>query len=78
MRGGTPVALRIRGRQLQGLAEPVAEDKPAVATGLMAHLRKVPGDARYYGVTFDDHGSPRAEEVEKAAQNVVMIRVRLC
>jgi hypothetical protein len=29
-------------------------------------------------VTFDDHGDPRAEEVEQAVQTVVMIRVRLC
>ena len=78
LRNGAPVKLRIRGRELQGLAEPVAEDKPAVAAGLMAHLQKVPSDAKYYGVTFDDHRNPRAEEVEKAAQSVVMIRVRLC
>jgi len=78
LRDGAPVTLRIRGRELQGLAQPVAEDKQAVAVGLTEHLRKVPSDARYYGVTFDDHRSPRAEEVEKAAQNVVMIRVRLC
>jgi len=78
LRNGAPVTLRIRGRELQGVAEPVAEDKGAVAAGLMAHLRKVPSDARYYGVTFDDHGNPRAEEVEKAAQNVVMICIRLC
>ncbi len=78
LRGGAPVTLRIRGRELQGLAEPVAEDKQAVAVGLTEHLRKVPSDAKYYGVTFDDHRNPRAEEVEKAAQSVVMIRVRLC
>jgi deazaflavin-dependent oxidoreductase (nitroreductase family) len=78
LRNGAPVTLRIRGRELQGQAEPVAEDKGAVAAGLTAHLRKVPSDARYYGVTFDDHNNPRAEEVEKAAQTVVMIRVRLC
>jgi deazaflavin-dependent oxidoreductase (nitroreductase family) len=75
---GAPVTLRIRGRELQGLAEPVAVDKQAVAAGLTTHLREVPSDARYYGVTFDDHKNPRAEEVEKAAQTVVMIRVRLC
>ena len=75
--GGAPVTLRIRGRELQGLAEPVAEDKQAIAVGLMAHLRKVPFDARFYGITFDDHGNPRAEEVEKAVQTVVMIRIRL-
>ena len=78
LRSGAPVTLRIRGRELQGLAEPVAEDKQAIATGLTVHLRKVPSDARYYGVTFDDHGNPKAEEVEKAVQTVVMIRIRLC
>jgi hypothetical protein len=76
--GGAPVVLRIQGRELKGLAEPVAEDKQAIAAGLIAHLRKVPSDARYYGVTFDDHKDPRAEEVEKAVQTVVMIRIRLC
>jgi deazaflavin-dependent oxidoreductase (nitroreductase family) len=78
LRGGAPVTLRIQGREFQGLPEPVAKDKQAVAAGLTAHLRKVPSDARYYGVTFDDNGSPRAEEVEKAAQTVVMLRIRLC
>jgi deazaflavin-dependent oxidoreductase (nitroreductase family) len=78
LRSGAPVTLRLRGREFQGLAEPVAEDKQAIAAGLIAHLRKVPFDARFYGVTFDDHRNPRAEEVEKAAQSVVMIRIRLC
>lgn len=78
LRTGAPVTLRLRGREYQGLAEPVAEDKQAVAAGLMAHLLKAPGDARYYDVTFDDHGNPRSEEVEKAAQTVVMICIRLC
>jgi len=76
--GGAPVTLRIRGRELQGLAQPVTEDKQAVAAGLAAHLRKVPSDARYYQVTFDDHGDPKAQEVENAAQSVVMIRIQLC
>ena len=78
LRGGAPVNSRIQGRELRGLPEPVAEDKQAVAAGLAAHLRKVPSDARYYGVTFDDTGSPRAEEVEKAVQTVVMLRILLC
>ncbi len=78
LRSGTPVSLRIQGRELQGLPEPVAEDKQAIAAGLAAHLRKVPSDARYYGVTFDANGAPRAEEVDKAVQTVVMLRFRLC
>jgi deazaflavin-dependent oxidoreductase (nitroreductase family) len=78
LRNGAPVKLRIRGQEFQGLAEPVAEDKQAVAAGLREHLRNVPGDARYYSVTFDTQGNPRVEEVERAAQSVVMIRIRLC
>lgn len=75
--GGAPVNLLIRGREFRGLAEPVVEDKETIADGLAAHLQKVPFDARFYGVTFDEHGNPRAEEVQKAALTVVMIRIRL-
>lgn len=75
---GAPVTLRIRGHEFQGVAEPVAEDKRAIAEALNVHLRKVPSDAGYYQVTFDGGKNPRAEEVEKAVQTVVMIRVRLC
>jgi len=75
---GAQVTLRIRGQELQGLAEPVVKDKQAIAAGLSAHLREVPSDARWYGVAFDDHGNPRAEEIGKAVQTVVMIRVQLC
>jgi deazaflavin-dependent oxidoreductase (nitroreductase family) len=78
LRNGTSVTLHIRGRDLEGLAEPIAENKQAVASGLAEHLRKVRSDAKYYAVTFDEQGNPRSEEVEKAAQAVVMIRIRLC
>lgn len=78
LRGGAPVKLRLQGRELEGLAEPVAEDRQAVAAGLANHLRKVPFDARFYGVTIDDRGNPNEAEVIKAAETVAMIRVRLC
>lgn len=48
LRGGAPVSLRLRGRELQGVAESVAEDKQAVATALTTHLRKSPFDAKFY------------------------------
>lgn len=73
----TPVTLLIRGREFHGLPEPVAADKSAIAAGLSAHLRKVRSDATFYNVTFDNQGNPRAEEVAKAVQTVVMIRLRL-
>ena len=53
--------------------------------GSASHRRRVDGasagvacDARCYDVTFDDHGNPNTEEVERAVQTVVMIRIRLC
>ena len=78
LRSGAPVTLRLRGRELNGLAEPVAADKQTVAAGLAAHLRRVPSDAKYYGVTFDEAGSPKADEVAEAVRSVVMICVQLC
>ena len=77
LRGGKPVTLRLRGQVLHGWAEPVVDDAQTIAARLTDHLRKVPSDATYYSVTFDNHGNPKAEEVLKAAQNVVMICVRL-
>jgi deazaflavin-dependent oxidoreductase (nitroreductase family) len=71
------VTLHLQGRERKGIAEPIAEDKVAIATWLAAHLRNVPSDAKYYSVTLDEHGNPNTEEVEKAVQTVVMIRVRL-
>jgi deazaflavin-dependent oxidoreductase (nitroreductase family) len=75
---GAPVTLRIRGHEFQGTAETVAEDKKAIAAELMAHLRQVPFDAQFYDVTFDEHKNPNPEQVEKAAQSVVMVCVQLC
>ena len=78
LRNSAPVTLRIQGRELQGFAEAVDGDKQAVAAGLANHFRKVPSDARYYGVTFDDSHNPRSEEVNTAAQSVVMVKIQLC
>lgn len=40
LRGDAPVRLRIRGRDFQGLAESVVEDKDAIAAGLAALCKK--------------------------------------
>jgi hypothetical protein len=77
LRGGAPVSLRLRGREVRGLAEPVADDPQAIAAELAEHLRQVPSDARWYGVCLDERGEPDADEVAKAVASVVMVRVRL-
>jgi hypothetical protein len=73
-----PITLRLRGKDVQGLPEPVSEDKQAVAAGLMAHLQRAPADACFYGVTLDENRNPRQAQVEAGAQTTTMIRVTLC
>ncbi len=78
LRNGATVSLRLRGREVQGIAEPVAEDTQAIAAQLAKHLRNVPSDAKYYGVTFDENKNPRTDQIAQAAQSVVMLRIQLC
>lgn len=75
--GGAPVTLLIKRQELHGWAQPVVEDKQAVADGLHAFLRKVRSDARFYGVKYDANGAPNGDDVMRAAQQVVMLSIHL-
>ena len=77
IRGGALVTLRLQGRDVQGMADAVAENKDAIAAELAAHLKNSPFDAKYYDVTFDENGNPQADEIKRAVQTVVMIQVQL-
>ncbi len=77
LEGGAPVTLRIRGRDYNGQAEPVPADRAVKIAGLTEHLKQVRSDAGFYSVTFDEAGNPRPDEVEKAVDDVVMIRFSL-
>jgi deazaflavin-dependent oxidoreductase (nitroreductase family) len=74
---GAPVTLRIRGKDYTGQADVTVADKTAKATGLTDHLKAVRNDAKFYSVTFDEAGEPHKDEIEKAVDDVVMIRVTL-
>lgn len=77
LEGGAPVTLLIKRQELRGWAQPVAEDKQAVAHGLRTFLRQVRSDARFYGVKYDADGEPNRDDVMRAAQRVVMLSMRL-
>ena len=77
LRGGAPVRVRVQGKELQGHALPVDTNIAAIAAGLNEHLRHVPGDAKFYNVTIEDGGVHNAEEIERAAQDTVMIRIKV-
>jgi hypothetical protein len=75
--GGAPVTLRIKNKELQGWATAEADDRQAIAEGLRDFLRSVRFDARVYQVNFDEDGQPNWEDVQRAADKVIMIRVKL-
>lgn len=76
LRGGAPVTVRVKGQDLKAVGESI-EDRKIVAAGLMAYLQTSPKYARYFQVTLDSSGQPNSEEVDRAAQNRLMIRVKL-
>ena len=74
---GAEVKLRIRGENYQGFAEAVPDDIDQKSRALTKMLTKIPTDARFYRVSFDQEGRPNEEEVQQAAAEAVMIRIRL-
>ncbi|MFI6318723.1 nitroreductase/quinone reductase family protein [Nonomuraea sp. NPDC050556] len=76
LRGGAPVTVLVRGRQLHGTAHPVT-DKELVAGNLLSFLRQTPRDCRYYGVLRDTNGGPDPDSVTRAANITTMVTVRL-
>ena len=76
LRGGAPVTLRLAGRDYAGQAEAI-DDRATVVKGLSEFLRRVPRDARFYGVTLDSQKQPNPQDVERASATVTMLRIHL-
>ena len=74
LRGGIPVTVRVRGQTWKTACE-VLEDGEGVAANLMAYLKKVPHFAQYFDVALDADDQPNAEDVARAAETRVMIRI---
>jgi deazaflavin-dependent oxidoreductase (nitroreductase family) len=76
LRGGAPVVVRLQGQDRDAVAEALTEPDE-VARGLTAYLRLVPRQARYFGVGLDSDGLPIQEDVNAAAQERVVVSIRL-
>ena len=75
--GGAPVTLMIKNQEYQGQAAVVVEDKETIAKALQNFLRTVRFDARFYQVRFDDDGEPNWDDIQRAAQRCVLLRIEL-
>lgn len=74
LRGGQPVVVRVRGRELEGFGE-VHEDDAGVASGLTEILQRAPRYAKYLRVGLSSDGRPKPEDVTRAAGERVVIRI---
>lgn len=75
--GGAEVTLRIKGRDLRGHAVAVTDDREAVADGLRIWLRRFPSGARRLGVARGPDGPPDTQDLARAAERIVLVRIEL-
>lgn len=75
--GEVPVTVRVKGRDLQGIADTIVDDKEAVAEVMTRLIKAAPVGAKYYGVQYGPDGKPDPESVKNAAQFTVLICIRL-
>lgn len=73
LRGGVPVTLRLRGREVGALAE-VIEAETAVADYIRIYLRRFPDIARHFFITMDADGTPNPDDLAAAAAKRVIVR----
>lgn len=76
-RNGADVKLRLQGQNLEGHAVAITDDLEQKTAGLQKHIKAVPYDAKFYGVTFDENGQPKLEQVMKAAGEAVMVHISI-
>jgi deazaflavin-dependent oxidoreductase (nitroreductase family) len=74
--GGAPVEVRVKGQTYRALGEACTDDNE-VALGLKRYLELAPQIARYIGVGLEPNGQPKCDDLTRAAQERVMVRVHL-
>jgi len=70
------VMITLRGNRINGVAE-VFEEREAVANELNHFLEPVPRMARYFNVATDPNGNFNEEDLLKAAEGRVVIKVKI-
>jgi deazaflavin-dependent oxidoreductase (nitroreductase family) len=75
LRGGAPVIVRVRGRDLRGVGE--AFEGGAAEEGLLAVLRAVPAYRRYWNIDLDEDGRPKDPgALRRLAEGNALVRIR--
>ncbi|MGD8402649.1 MAG: nitroreductase/quinone reductase family protein [Anaerolineales bacterium] len=72
---GAQVALRIRGRDVNGFAEAIL-DEEAVAAQVIEYVRHIPMAAKGLGVRVEN-GEPHPEDAARLAKERMFVKIRL-
>jgi deazaflavin-dependent oxidoreductase (nitroreductase family) len=76
LRGGAPVTLRVKGRNLQAQAK-AFENQEQVAQGIVEFIQANPKYGKYFQVTVAENGRPNHEQAFTYAAGKVLIKTRL-
>jgi len=76
LKGGAPVTLRVQGQDLAGTASATLGDVDAFVAGMRAYFRKYPRRTGMLKIRLVD-GEPNRDDCAAAANQHVMVRVRL-
>src|SRR5688572_19638743 len=75
LRGGAPVSVRLRGKEVTGRAD-IIDDEDGMRAGYQTILTLYPGYSRFVEVTLGEDGQPVREEVARARERgYVVIKI---
>ena len=79
LRGGAPVRLVLRGRNIKGMAQVLQaeRDKTAIAEALVPYFQRFPAAARPQHLQPAPSGSYNPDDLGRIAASMVMVRVTL-
>jgi deazaflavin-dependent oxidoreductase (nitroreductase family) len=75
--GGAAVTLTMKGKPVNGSALVLQGDGEAAAEALRYYLKRFPPSAKLHGVRLEADGACNVDDLRKAAQSMVVVKVDL-
>ena len=77
LRQGNEITLMLKGKRRKGIPSVTVNEPAAIAEALKPFLVAVPRDAPHAEVALDANGQPDSADIERAAQRLVLVTIRL-